>query len=103
VNHPDAPLAYEMIEPPAGTPGADTAPTVLVLHGLMGSGRNWRSFIRRLSAATNASGEPVRFALVDHIWHGRTNGEVDHRSARNPRLPLADEFEAVHLAARIDG
>jgi hypothetical protein len=30
------PLAYEMVEPPAGTTGAADAPIAIILHGLMG-------------------------------------------------------------------
>lgn len=99
------PLAYEMIEPPAGAPGATEAPTALILHGLMGSGRNWRTFAKSLAAATAEAGEPWRFALVDHVWHGRTNGELAHRATRNPPPPAAGVSaedggaEALHLAA----
>uniref|UniRef100_A0A7S0SIX9 AB hydrolase-1 domain-containing protein n=1 Tax=Mantoniella antarctica TaxID=81844 RepID=A0A7S0SIX9_9CHLO len=104
------PLAYELVEPPAGTPGAAEAPTAIILHGLMGSGRNWRTFAKSLATVTAAAGHPWRFALVDHIWHGKTNGELQHRAARNPSLPLrsytgeedtddAHANEAVQLAA----
>ena len=63
-----SPLAYEMIEPPAGTPNASDAPIALVLHGLMGAGRNLRTFTRALSSSLAERRAPFRFALVDHVW-----------------------------------
>ena len=95
-----SPLAFEMIEPPPGTPGAAEAPLALVLHGLMGSGRNWRTFVRALSRRVADEGAPWRFALVDHIYHGRTNAELRHRAARNPPVPVGpDDPCPVDLAA----
>lgn len=41
------------------------------VHGLLGSGRNWRSFARRLAeAAAQASGRGWRMVLVDQRNHG---------------------------------
>ena len=80
------PLAYEMVEPPPGTPGASDAPIALVLHGLLGSGRNWRTFTRALSRACAEAGAPWRFALCDLIYHGKTHAERAHRASRNPAL-----------------
>ena len=95
-----SPLAFEMIEPPPGTPGAAEAPLALVLHGLMGSGRNWRTFVRALSRRVADEGAPWRFALVDHSYHGRTNAELRHRAARNPPVPVGpDDPCPVDLAA----
>lgn len=47
--------------------------TAFVLHGLLGSGRNWRSFGRTLASylASNSSSE-WRFVLVDLRNHGRS-------------------------------
>ena len=76
----------------------------LVLHGLMGSGRNWRTFTRALSAQLARGGTPWRFALVDHIWHGHTFGDAKHREWRNPsRETLTNGACAVDLAARAIG
>jgi len=98
----EAPLAHEWIEPP-GDHHAD-APVALVLHGLMGSGRNWRTFTRALSAQLARGGTPWRFALVDHVWHGHTFGDAKHREWRNPaRETLTNGACAVDLAARAIG
>jgi esterase len=46
--------------------GARPERTVYVLHGILGSGRNWRSFARRW-ADLDAS---LRLVLIDHRYHG---------------------------------
>jgi pimeloyl-ACP methyl ester carboxylesterase len=43
---------------------------MLLLHGMLGSGANWRSFARRLAAATPTWG----FVLVDLRMHGASQG-----------------------------
>jgi pimeloyl-ACP methyl ester carboxylesterase len=51
-------------------PGADPSRWMLVLHGLLGSGANWRSFARRLALAHPGWG----FLLVDLRMHGQSQG-----------------------------
>lgn len=56
-------LAYDLL-------GADDGPLAVVLHGILGSRRNWASLGRRLADA-----HPTwRFALVDLRNHGDSNG-----------------------------
>lgn len=50
-------------------PGAAPAQWMLVLHGILGSGANWRTFARRLAAACPAWG----FVLVDLRAHGQSS------------------------------
>jgi pimeloyl-ACP methyl ester carboxylesterase len=92
-----------MVEPPPGTPGASDAPIALVLHGLLGSGRNWRTFTRALSRTCAEAGAPWRFALCDLIYHGKTHAERAHRASRNPALhadaPDDDAPDPLDLAA----
>ena len=52
------------------SPGAQPSRWMMVLHGILGSGANWRSFARRLSQAHPAWG----FVLVDLRMHGRSQG-----------------------------
>lgn len=51
-------------------PGATPSRWMLVLHGILGSGANFRTFTRRLAAARPAWG----FVLVDMRMHGRSQG-----------------------------
>uniref|UniRef100_A0A2P2K5E2 AB hydrolase-1 domain-containing protein n=1 Tax=Rhizophora mucronata TaxID=61149 RepID=A0A2P2K5E2_RHIMU len=50
------------------------ASTVFVLHGLLGSGRNWRSFARNLASSLSSSSlsSGWRMALVDLRNHGNS-------------------------------
>ncbi|MQM00118.1 hypothetical protein Taro_032852 [Colocasia esculenta] len=65
-------LAYEeIVAPSEGPPPAATA---LVLHGLLGSGRNWRTFARNLASELAESSSGWRMILVDLRNHGRSAG-----------------------------
>lgn len=51
--------------------GAESAPKVgLVVHGVLGSGHNFRSFVKRLTELR----PEYRFALVDLRHHGKSQG-----------------------------
>ncbi|ONM36236.1 Catalytic/ hydrolase [Zea mays] len=76
--HSDAPhqtetLAFDEIQLSPEKPATATA---FVLHGLLGSGRNWRSFSRALvSELRNRSpSDEWRMVLVDLRNHGRSAG-----------------------------
>ncbi|XP_041025000.1 protein ABHD11 [Juglans microcarpa x Juglans regia] len=66
-------LAYEEVRASTETKGNLTA---FVLHGLLGSGRNWKSFSRNLvSTLSNSSpSSEWRMVLVDLRNHGRSAG-----------------------------
>ncbi len=51
-------------------PPDSTGPLALVCHGILGSRRNWRTFVRRLAQELPG----WRFALVDHRNHGESHG-----------------------------
>ena len=50
-----AQLAYEEIPAPGAPEKGTEVSTCLLVHGLLGSGRNWRTFSRRLVAEAYAS------------------------------------------------
>ncbi|XP_010520701.1 PREDICTED: protein ABHD11 [Tarenaya hassleriana] len=63
-------LAYEEIRNSDNRPYDSTA---IVIHGLLGSGRNWRSFSLSLASSLSAfSGSEWRMVLVDLRNHGRS-------------------------------
>jgi pimeloyl-ACP methyl ester carboxylesterase len=64
---------------------------MLVLHGLLGSGANWRSFARRLAPARPAWG----FLLVDLRMHGQSQG------APPPHTVAACADDLVRLVERL--
>lgn len=68
-------LAYEEVQSPAERP---TNLTAFVLHGLLGSGRNWRSFSRTLVSSLSSASPPSdwKMVLVDLRNHGRS-AEID--------------------------
>ncbi|XP_078441133.1 alpha/beta-Hydrolases superfamily protein [Wolffia australiana] len=67
-----ATLAYEEISVVEGNSPVGTA---FILHGLLGSARNWRSFARKLaSSLADASPSGWRMVLVDLRNHGRSAG-----------------------------
>ena len=45
-------LAFEEIQ---SSPNKPDAPTAIILHGLLGSGRNWRSFSRNLASSLSGT------------------------------------------------
>lgn len=61
-------LAHERVDPDGSEP-AGGSPGVYFLHGIFGSGRNWRSVARRVADATGAAG-----LLVDLRLHGDSVG-----------------------------
>ncbi|GAV57646.1 Ribosomal_S11 domain-containing protein/Abhydrolase_6 domain-containing protein [Cephalotus follicularis] len=81
-------LAYEEVRSFTEKPYNVTA---FVLHGLLGSARNWRSFSRILASSLSNSSSPLewRFVLVDLRNHGRSaeieglNGPHDMVNAAN--------------------
>ncbi|KAL8140980.1 hypothetical protein V2J09_007001 [Rumex salicifolius] len=65
-------LAFEEIKTSNDNPNCSTA---LVLHGLLGSGRNWRSFSRNLTShlsSNSSSSKDWRMVLVDLRNHGQS-------------------------------
>jgi pimeloyl-ACP methyl ester carboxylesterase len=58
--------AHEIVVAAGATPTA----TALLLHGILGSRRNWRGFIRHLAPRL----PDWRFVLVDHRNHGDSHG-----------------------------
>jgi esterase len=70
-------------------PGADPSRYLLVLHGILGSGANFRSFARRLAAACPA----WALLLVDLRLHGQSQG------APPPHTVASAAEDLVRLAA----
>ncbi|XWS66643.1 hypothetical protein CRYUN_Cryun05aG0218100 [Craigia yunnanensis] len=63
-------LAYEEIQANPNKPYTHTA---LILHGLLGSARNWRSFSRNLASSLSTSSfSEWRMVLVDLRNHGKS-------------------------------
>jgi esterase len=62
----------DFVPPHALVAAPDAAPArwMLVLHGIFGSGANWRTFVRRLAEAQGACARPWGFILVDLRAHG---------------------------------
>jgi pimeloyl-ACP methyl ester carboxylesterase len=71
--------------------GAAPSQWMLVLHGILGSGANWRSFARRLAAACPAWG----FVLVDLRAHGQST------DAPPPHTLQAAAEDLVRLQAHL--
>ncbi|KAK9723506.1 hypothetical protein RND81_05G002700 [Saponaria officinalis] len=65
--------------------------TAFILHGLLGSARNWRSFARNLSSylSSNSSSE-WRLVLVDLRNHGRSTEVQDLHPPHNLENAAAD-------------
>ncbi|CAE6076003.1 unnamed protein product [Arabidopsis arenosa] len=63
-------LAYEEVRSSGDRKSESTA---LILHGLLGSGRNWRSFSRSLASSLSvSSASDWKMVLVDLRNHGRS-------------------------------
>jgi len=58
--------AYEVVQAPGSSPGQ----VGLLLHGILGSGRNWRTFARKLVVRT----PDVAWVCVDLRNHGESRG-----------------------------
>lgn len=66
-------------------------PLVFIVHGILGSGRNWRTFARRLAR----SAPRARFALIDLRNHGDSDGAPPPHTVRTTAddlAALADEI-----------
>ncbi len=85
-------LAHIVVSPPAGQP----THTAFVLHGILGSARNWRSFVRRLSERLTA----WQFVIVDLRNHGDSHGLQPPHTLD----ACADDLQdlATHLGVRAD-
>ncbi|KAF0918546.1 hypothetical protein E2562_025150 [Oryza meyeriana var. granulata] len=72
-SHQTETLAFEEIQLSPEKPSTATA---FILHGLLGSGRNWRSFSRALASELRdcSPSDEWRMVLVDLRNHGRSAG-----------------------------
>jgi esterase len=63
-------LAHAIVTPPAGEDGVTPSPSrwMLLLHGILGTGANWRTFAKQLVAADPSWGA----VLVDLRLHGES-------------------------------
>ena len=66
----NAPLGFIPAHDIVIAPGADPTATAFVLHGILGSRRNWRGFVRKLAPRL----PDWRFVLVDLRNHGDSHG-----------------------------
>lgn len=99
----DAHLHYEeMLFPPKVGASSEPPRVAVIVHGLLGSGRNWRSFTRSLGAAVSCSkeaeadGRGWRFLLVDQRNHGLS-------TLRNHAAPHTIQASASDLNTLLDG
>ncbi|XP_024967263.1 protein ABHD11-like [Cynara cardunculus var. scolymus] len=73
-------LAFEEVRSPSPNPNPNPNPkadySAFILHGLMGSARNWRSFSRSLASSLSTFSPPSdwKMVLVDLRNHGRSAG-----------------------------
>jgi hypothetical protein len=114
--HPPAPgghLAYELFTVEGGTgaavpagaaatqPETPTA-TILLAHGLLGQGKNWRSFGRALASAAAAGAGPgvrVAVATVDLRCHGASAFAVSGGGGGGDVTPLFPPPHTLRAAA----
>jgi pimeloyl-ACP methyl ester carboxylesterase len=77
-------------------PGSSPDRYMLVLHGILGSGANWRTFARRLAAACPSWG----FVLVDLRAHGQSADAPPPHSLRAAADDLVRLQEKLALPVR---
>ncbi|EFJ52823.1 hypothetical protein VOLCADRAFT_86180 [Volvox carteri f. nagariensis] len=100
-------LSYEEVSAGSPTPEHPVAcpsRTLLVLHGLLGCGRNWRSWSRRLVEAAAAShppeGGPWRALLLDMRCHG---GSAQRPGLHPPNNMLSAAEDVSRLVRHLLG
>lgn len=89
-----APFVPAFIE--VARPGAHPRRAAFVIHGILGSASNWRSFVRRLVDTSEEAGG-LRWILVDLRGHG----ESTLRSAPAPHTVAACAADLARLAAHL--
>lgn len=78
----------QVVEAKDGTPSR----TAYVLHGILGSGRNWRTLTRRLIRSDAPGSADTRYVLVDLRNHGQSQGAPGPHSVTT----AADDLLALH-------
>ncbi|KAL3139070.1 hypothetical protein ABBQ32_005867 [Trebouxia sp. C0010 RCD-2024] len=93
----EATLAYEEVV--ARSPGQkqdDQLNHGIIVHGLLGTGRNWRTFARLLAKQAAAeSGRGWRIALVDQRNHGRSAENGDFHPPHTMQAAAKDLVDLV--------
>ncbi|GAX75288.1 hypothetical protein CEUSTIGMA_g2733.t1 [Chlamydomonas eustigma] len=75
------------------------AHTAVLLHGLLGSGRNWRSFAKRfVNEASQRVGAPYRLLLVDLRNHGAS---TSRRNLTPPHSVEAAAHDVLRLMCEV--
>lgn len=80
-------------------PGA--ARTAFVVHGILGSAANWRSFVRRLVDASPVAAA-WRWVLVDLRGHGESTAAPDSSGPNGPRGEPAPPHTVAACAADLE-
>lgn len=80
-------------------PGASPSLTAVLLHGILGSGSNWRSFARRL--VETPSGRHLRLILPDLRGHGDAPGGTFGADAAPPHTVDACADDLARLQATL--
>ncbi|OIS97901.1 PREDICTED: protein ABHD11 [Nicotiana attenuata] len=72
IHRPNRSIATVAFEEVRSSPEKPYNFTAFILHGLLGSGRNWRSFSRSLASSLSSDGVNWRMVLVDLRNHGKS-------------------------------